>query len=373
MGTFIIRPAGVVPFTDNLHFGARIGGVDLAYPPSEAERLQAVQEQGPGDSNGLFVEQPTTSSNAQIGFEFLSQNCIYLNGSPTPVGVGDLPSPFNITECAAILEVYMSGATVDSYGELRQDGNSIGLVTNGSGTIDVDQGTPDINDLLLTTIAIHSTYTNTAGSRVVCSEPRYEGVYSEEFTFTLTPSGGNVEPGQSITVEGPGAAGLEYAATNGDKVIPLDPKVVDPDTVILEVPNPSTDPCVDCLGDCVECEDCFDACNEDLTSAACEECMAACLECLEGCLEDLEAAEECQESKQDPPNTPTNIVIICGGPGFDGSVPLGTFTIIVANGSGIYEFVEGKTNDTLYSTARDGSTYDVRIPTPSGKTGFFRS
>jgi hypothetical protein len=45
----------------------------------------------------------------------------------------------------------------------------------------------------------------------------------------------------------------------------------------------------------------------------------------------------------------------------------------VAEASGIYELVDGKLTDTLYASARDGESYEVKIPNPNGKSGFFRS
>ena len=191
--------------------------------------------------------------------------------------------------------------------------------------------------------------------------------------ITLVPSSGNVEPGQSITITGPGVENFTYAALQDDKVIPITPKVIGPDEIVIPVPVPPKEDCEAALADCPECEECFDACQEDLNSEACQKCLENCFDCLEEVMEDYENAEECQESQQDDP--PVNIVIICGDPTgtqFTGSVPLGNFTIIVANASGIYRLVDGKTNDTLYATARDGSTYDVKIPNPLGKTGFFR-
>jgi len=188
---------------------------------------------------------------------------------------------------------------------------------------------------------------------------------------SLTPSGGNVESGQIIQVSSPDVdpQTLTYAALQGNKVIPIP---ISPEGE-LEIPAPPTDPCLDCLTGCTECDDCFTVCEEDLEGEACQACMEACLDCLINCLEDLEDAEECQDSTQDPPAA-IPIVIICSGPPFPGgSVPLGNFTILVANASGIYHLVDGKAEDTLYSSVRDGTTFDVKIPNPGAKTGFFRS
>lgn len=190
--------------------------------------------------------------------------------------------------------------------------------------------------------------------------------------ITLSPQGGNVESGQSIVVTGNGVQDLEYSALQGDNVIPLEPKKNSNGTVTLTVPNPSDSNCVAALVDCPECEDCLDACTADLEGEDCQDCLQACLDCLAAVFESIDLAEECNESTHEPPgNVP--IIIICGGPPFSGSVPLGTFTILETNGSGVYQFQNGKTNDTLYSSTRDGTTYNVKIPNPFGKTGFFRS
>lgn len=193
--------------------------------------------------------------------------------------------------------------------------------------------------------------------------------------ITITPSTGPVEGGQSIVVTSPtiDVAELEYAALIGDNVVPLKPKIT-PEGVILEVPIPSDPACLDCFADCPECESCLDVCANDLESQACQECLETCLDCLTECTASPEFAEACFESTTEPPEE-TEIIIICGSPGhqFEGSVTLATFTILNFEGSGIYTLVPGKTNDTLYSSTRNGTTYDVKIPNPFGKTGFFRS
>lgn len=66
----------------------------------------------------------------------------------------------------------------------------------------------------------------------------------------------------------------------------------------------------------------------------------------------------------------TNITATGNGVQFSGSVNLGALNILETDGSGIYVITPGKTNDTLYSSERDGTTRDVKIPNPLGKTGF---
>lgn len=67
---------------------------------------------------------------------------------------------------------------------------------------------------------------------------------------------------------------------------------------------------------------------------------------------------------------PTDIMATGDGTQFSGSVSLGTLNILLTNASGIYTLVPGKTNDTLYSSLRDGTTRNVKIPNPFAKTGF---
>lgn len=221
--------------------------------------------------------------------------------------------------------------------------------------------------------------------------------------MTITPASGNVEPSQILVVtvdpSNPNAANLKdltYAAITEDgHVIPIIPQLIymEPDayelltnnpdsepqyqriyTVWLEVPSPSYGPCLDCIEDCPECTQAFAPCDEDLTGEACQAAMQACLDCLIDCLEDIELGEDCQQTSGTPPDSPTPVIIVAGGgTQFSGSVTLGSFVILVANGSGLYQFTPGLTHDILYRAARDGTTYNVKIPNPGGKTGFFRS
>lgn len=197
-------------------------------------------------------------------------------------------------------------------------------------------------------------------------------VSGPEVSYTISPTGGNVQVGQVLTVTGPGVAELDFAALTGSGVIPIEPKVISEDEVTLEVPYPSLGPCYDCFPSCPECDAAFTPCDADFESDACQEAIQACLDCLVTCLEDLQLAEECQESTQNPPNVNVSVTIIVGTQ-FSGSVLLGNFVIITADGSGLYKFTTGQTHDELYTAERDGTTYNVKIPNPGGKTGFFRS
>lgn len=66
----------------------------------------------------------------------------------------------------------------------------------------------------------------------------------------------------------------------------------------------------------------------------------------------------------------TAIMATGDGTQFSGSVSLGSLIILLTDHSGIYTLVPGKSNDTLYSSLRDGTTKNVKIPNPFIKTGF---
>lgn len=69
-------------------------------------------------------------------------------------------------------------------------------------------------------------------------------------------------------------------------------------------------------------------------------------------------------------NGATSITATGNGVQFSGSVSLGSLTVLTTNGSGIYVLTPGATHDTLYSSLRDGTTRNVKIPNPFIKTGF---
>lgn len=190
--------------------------------------------------------------------------------------------------------------------------------------------------------------------------------------MTVSPASGNAQVGQIITVTGPGAADLQYAFETEDGIIPVEAQIISDTEVRIEVPYPATDPCYDCFPSCPECEAAFGPCDVDIASEECQAAMQACLDCLTACLEDLQLAEECQQSSHNPPDIDVPVVLIAGTQ-FGGTVVLGNFVIINADGSGLYKFTIGQTHDTLYHGDRDGTTYNVKIPNPGGKTGFFRS
>lgn len=357
MGTFILRPLSV--FTINGAWLIRVAGVVNPAPtnPEFVENI-FIPDGSPHNYNNIV----SPGGDCSLTCTGLS---LYLDGSLSPIDTNNLPPGFVITSAHVTCILELTGL-----GEIRLFKNLVQIAsTTTILAVDVDLGAIPNLDLQTATLQVEAAPT-TGDARI--SGLRISGEYTTG-SISLNPAAGNVEPGQSITVTSAiDLAAGTFAAIQGDKVIPLVPKIT-PDGVILEVPTPATDDCFDCMDDCPECSECVDTCSDDLDSVTCQECMENCFDCLVECLESEEFAEACHESTGAPPGE-IPIRIVCSFPAeFEGTVPLGDFTILLANASGIYRLVNGKTNDTLYSSSRDGSTYDVKIPNPFGKTGFFRS
>lgn len=69
---------------------------------------------------------------------------------------------------------------------------------------------------------------------------------------------------------------------------------------------------------------------------------------------------------------PFNSLATIQGTSFSGSIVLGNLIIWIANPSGMYQIVPGKTHDTVYldSGSQEGETGNVAIPNPFIETGF---
>lgn len=199
----------------------------------------------------------------------------------------------------------------------------------------------------------------------------------EDLPVTMSPAGGqSVESGSRVTLTSDDIdmTGLVPGLVIGDKIVVLDPDSVSPTELVFTIPEPATPECLECFDDCPDCDDCITACEDDFDSAECQECLEECFDCLLECLDFEGLAEECLGAiPEDSDPQPVTVVLNDPtGTQFSGTVPLGTLFVITANGSGIYRIVTNKTNDTIYSSVRDGSTYDTKIPNPKFKTGFVR-
>ena len=72
-------------------------------------------------------------------------------------------------------------------------------------------------------------------------------------------------------------------------------------------------------------------------------------------------------------NGSSSIIATGNGVQFGGTVLLGSLTVLVDSGSGIYFISPGKTNDTIYDRNNPGQSIIVKIPNPFAKTGFIGS
>lgn len=64
------------------------------------------------------------------------------------------------------------------------------------------------------------------------------------------------------------------------------------------------------------------------------------------------------------------IQAVGNGTQFSGSINLAHLTVLLTAASGVYVLTQGATHDILYSSLRDGTTRNVKIPKPFIKTGF---
>ncbi|MET0785163.1 MAG: hypothetical protein ABWY25_00455 [Paenisporosarcina sp.] len=371
MGTFILKGLNVNsrsgPWDGNIRIPDPFSDIPFPAPMSDADLAEVMG--WVAFDHHTYIQNSVIGSACTVEFSCLGLT-LYLDGSAIPIDTNNLPVGFTVTD-ANFHGDFLDISGVATEISFLRNGDVLGFADGTSGIVFQNYALGPLTNLQLVTSTLGVILTPDAGGYARVQELWIEGEYTTTaFPYTMTPASGDVEPGETIVISGPDVDSKTVGGlVEPDKVIPI-PKKNDE----IPVPLPPTEECEECLAECPECDTCYDACLEDFESENCQECLENCLSCLEDCLEDLEEAEKCQQSQQDDP--PTEIVIvICDprGTKFYGSVPLGTLNILVARASGIYRLVDGKTNDTLYATARDGTTYDVAIPTPFGKTGFFRS
>lgn len=340
---------------DPIPAGSLISEIDFSWSIHAA--LAASSNNGPGPGNQSIAE-CRAKFNAIIGSESMVNNNVDEQDSNS--GFGAVNASVNIDDDFSIHTIITFDPPISKID--FQDGYS-------QLALHVGMDEPGLNAFADGIDTVSASITGAMNLDNFTLKVTYEEGPTQ---FTVQPPGGDQPPGQILTVTGPGAAEQDYFFETEDGIIPVKPKIVGPDEVIIELPYPATDPCLDCFPECPSCDAAFAPCDADFTSEACQEAMQECLDCLAACLEDLSLAEECQESSHNPPSTPPIVTLVVGTQ-FSGNVPLGQFTILNADGSGLYRFVIGQRHDTLYAPDRDGTTYDVKIPNPGAKTGFFRS
>lgn len=238
----------------------------------------------------------------------------YLDGSGSPTAFNSLPSGFTID--SAILQLKCDNG-MDNFPTATILMEYSALETRNISNIPFDSGLNYFFTHTLPTTALHLfgdgmgiEFTYVAGGIPVFQFFEIAGNYSiSTFTFTMTPPSGNVEVGELITIEATGDDPINFSQVGiFAGATPIVPIYQDQFTFTFLIPS-------------------------GLSGA-------------------------------------TVFTALGNGVQFSGSVTLGTLTILVTNGSGIYTLVLNKTDDTLYSSLRDGTTYDVKIPNPFIKTGF---
>lgn len=335
MGTYIIRPtllnSGGAPIQDNgAGFGVDSFGWGInGYPGVTildgvrgtivgVNQLQAVV-------NPFFI--PLNYTNT-LRFSFVG-NCIYLDGSLIPISFAGLPAGFTALSGSVRVAIDsiqdnppVGGTAIFNLQKLAGD--------NGPNNLDypydfVTLPIPTMLDLVNNGCGFKAHVANVpdipgvSGGVAVLFDIfnlRVEGTYNIAFyNFTLSPpSGSSVDVGDTITITSPGS----------DILTDLDLKHLTVSMtcglveVIVQTPRVLT----------------------FTIPSACRGAVAS------------------------------TISVTGDGTQFSGTVALGTLTVLNTNASGLYTLVPGKTNDTLYRNARDGTTRDVAIPNPRVRTGF---
>lgn len=329
MGTFIIRPtvqdsggtpqynSGALPFNPG-------GWCTEDYPTTPL--LDVIKDTSPTPNALQVLCGGDTGSNAYSDTLRLSftGNCIFLDGSPTPISFAGLPSGFTVLTASVEIRTDPSGV---------QPGGGVAQFFLQQGPS--NDGTVNTNSFPYSSLAILHIVSSGIGLKVNFTAPmgtapgigpaiydfRVEGTYElQGFIFTLQVPNEPVNTGDEITVTS-GTLDLdqvtdidiEYTDENGDpQIIPVTViRKQNSNTLIFIMP--------------------------DLNSIGA------------------------------PPGI---IIITIHSTQFSGSVTLGKLiTIYFLNAPGIYTLVAGKSNDTLYDI-ENGGTVDVKIPNPFGKVGF---
>jgi hypothetical protein len=305
----------------------------------------AFQTAGAGDDAIHFYSQVGAPKTGQIQYEIQGDN-VFLDGSPTGINLQSLPAGFqliNLQELTTPAASFPTGigscATnlgASSVAEIQIRFGLYGptnFVANGvtPSTIvlvdDIDFESPI--DLLSFLLADLSTVYD--GVNVVVASIAdvidIEGEYTTfQYTYTIDPvDGSNVEPN---------TPDINGEPANNGTLITIESDPLDPDHVLLD----------------------------ELTISV--TCGSIIIKTQTETLLEFWIPVDCSGAG--------DIAIVATGNGvqFSGSVVLATLNILETDGSGIYVITPGKTNDTLYSSERDGTTRDVKIPNPLGKTGF---
>lgn len=354
MGTFIVRPtaiaSGGVPVIDangtipNDYAGWSIDD----YPTNQIiDALRAVANTFEFQFD-VFADIIANSLTLTLRALFTGE-CIYLDGSSTPISFNNLPTGF--TPSAASVKIATPGIGVPSDGTahyyLQQDSGNNGTVDTPTYNYGVAPTMLDLvsNGCGLKCAVVVNDGTD-AGDISGIYNLRVEGNYDQlSYSWTITPATSPLDIGDIVTVTstngglngivtdiGGGVSGINLNAVDSS----ADPAI----NITINVPTANI-----------------------LTQTA---------NLLRFTMPSLIV---------NPPPSPYTTTVIYrrrriiiylkalgNGVQFSGTVVIGTLPVLTTDGSGIYQLVVDKTADTLY--ARDGSTSDVKIPDPFGKVGF---
>lgn len=299
-----------------------------------------------GSGDDEYNQYINTNSSGVINYEISGDNW-FLDGSPTGISFGELPAgftpvpPLELTTPASIMAdpediafLQANGASVASaqlnYGDYGPNSESS---TGGVIAIVIVNDIPfdtafDLTNLM--TIAVQTVHNILLASAIVPSVIDISGEYTVlQWTFAMDPVSGS-----EVNANTPGHDTPETA--DGDLItITSDPE--DPDHLLLD----------------------------ELTLSV--TCGSIVIKTQTETLLEFWIPSGCGTTEG---GNDVSIIATGNGVQFSGSVPLASLLVLFTNGSGIYVLTPGQAHDVIYSSDRDGTTRNVKIPNPTFKTGF---
>jgi hypothetical protein len=357
MGTFIIRPTSRVSGGVVQEAGSYMWTASIGADGSSVSQLAALQAT---DGNILFFGQFGDGGVANtlypdiIRFGF-GGNSIYLDGSSSPISVNNLQKGFTPTiavlYCTPASGIAITGNWTATFNLQLKSG------TNGvQNNINFSYGpVPSMFSIISNGCGIYvAIQTGTAGSGTIAfDELAIEG------TYNVTPP-----PQTSWDINGiPSTSSpptIPTIPTNYNNIITITPGINTP--INLTQLNPVT----------VQYTDIFNNPQVITISTNYPTGTTPYLIAWTPYVYSFYVPILINVNPADP------ITIVATGPFIDingnpftGSVPLGTLTISIVNGAGIYVISPGKTADTMYiNTPVSNATMDVKIIDPFIKTSF---
>lgn len=349
MGTFVIRPtelsSGGTPLIDGNDTPAdEYGGwvMDTVPPDTILDAmLDALND------HFMQVVKYTNAApgsyNNTLRFNCIG-DCIYLDGSLTPISYNTLPAGFN--PLTASVEIDIAGTSVPGGGGVANYFLQQGII--GDGPVNTNSFPYEFTPIPPTMLAIVNNGMGLKINLTVDTNPdvgsigsvfnfRIEGTYEiSSFSVTLDPI--PTPPIQRIQISisslGPEEGGMDLSqliTDYGDGMSGINIQYTDhsgPDPVIITINIPTINILfISETSMIFSLPDVFPFVNEDMT-----------------------------------------VIVTGNGQQFSGTVSLGVLQILNEDASGIYKIVKNKTCDTFYDRSSD--TMDVMIPQPLIRTGY---